>query len=598
MPSITNVAAYRFAALRDLKPLRARLLDRCLQRGLKGTILLSVEGINLVIAGARVEVDGLFGELRTIPGLEDLEGKFSESDELPFRRMIVRIKKEIIAFGQGIDPVAHPTRTLSPTDLKRWLDEGRDVVLLDTRNRYEVKLGTFRPAMTLPIDHFRDFPEAVRGLSPELKKRTIVTFCTGGIRCEKAGPFLEREGFEDVYQLEGGILRYFEHCGGHHFDGECFVFDHRVGLDAALRETDSAQCFACQTPLSSSELADPRYVEGRSCTYCYLTDVEQRVRSITMRQERIRRATTPLPGSVPYESRRPVNVPASFDGFTLSNFLEGLLRHVPPQGWVILFEHGRLLGPDMRPVGHEHRVSAGERYYLLERSTVEPSVNPDLRILHEDEAIIVVHKPAPLPMHPSGRFNRNTAQAILSEAYHPQKPRPGHRLDACTSGVAVFARNRHFAGLIQPQFERGEVEKLYLARIQGHPPEDHFRSTTPIVAAAGPLGLRRLDPIEGLPAETHFDVLERSEDGTALLSVVPVTGRTNQIRLHLWERGWPIQGDPLYLPGGRVAGAHSEGDFPLMLLSRRLTFTHPLTRLRVTFEAELPEWAANALAIS
>lgn len=250
MPTITNVAAYKFVTLGDLKPLRTKLVGLCLSWNLKGTILLSREGINLFVAGARNEVDSLLAELRGIAGLADLDVKFSESDYQPFHRMLVKIKKEIIAFGEGIDPALHPSRKLSCLELKRWLDEGQDVVLLDTRNDYEVKLGTFRNALTVPLDHFRNFPAVARQLPPELKKQRVVTFCTGGIRCEKAGPFLEREGFEDVYQLEGGILRYFEECGGAYFDGECFVFDHRVGVDAALHETETVQCFACQAPLS------------------------------------------------------------------------------------------------------------------------------------------------------------------------------------------------------------------------------------------------------------------------------------------------------------------------------------------------------------
>jgi len=152
----------------------------------------------------------------------------------------VKIKREIIAFGvDGIDPARRPSRSLAPQTLKAWLDAGKPVTLLDTRNNYEVELGTFRGAVRAGIDRFRDFPSAVPRLPPALKDHPVVLFCTGGIRCEKAGPFLEREGFRHVFQLEGGILSYFEHCGGAHFDGECFVFDERVGLDRSLRERHS-----------------------------------------------------------------------------------------------------------------------------------------------------------------------------------------------------------------------------------------------------------------------------------------------------------------------------------------------------------------------
>src|SRR5262249_22882947 len=160
-------------------------------------------------------VDSLLAELRALPGLADFNPKFSSSEEPPFNRMLVRIKKEIIAFGvPEIEPAKRTVPKLAPRELKRWLDEGRPVTLLDTRNDYEVRMGTFKNAVSLGLDHFRSFPTAVGGLPPELKQKPIVMFCTGGIRCEKAGPYMEREGFEQVFQLEGGILKYFEECGG------------------------------------------------------------------------------------------------------------------------------------------------------------------------------------------------------------------------------------------------------------------------------------------------------------------------------------------------------------------------------------------------
>jgi UPF0176 protein len=184
--------------------------------------------------------------------------------------MLVKIKKEIIAFGiSGIDPADRPAPRLSPGELKQWLDEGRSFTLMDVRNTYEIKLGTFRGARTLGLEHFREFPAAVNSLPNKLKNEPVVTFCTGGIRCEKAAPLLEQAGFTEVYQLDGGILRYFEECGGAHFEGDCFVFDKRVAIDASLRETDAALCFVCQTPLTLAEQEDDRYVESVSCPHCH-----------------------------------------------------------------------------------------------------------------------------------------------------------------------------------------------------------------------------------------------------------------------------------------------------------------------------------------
>ena len=208
---------------------------------LRGTILLSTEGINVFVAGTRENVNALLGTLRGIPGLADLAPKESLSAEQPFGRMLVKIKKEIIAFGvAGVDPARRPTPKISARTLKQWLDEGRPITLLDTRNDYEVQRGTFRGAVTPPLRRFRDFPAAVRNLSEEMKDRPVVAFCTGGIRCEKAGPYLEMVGFKDVHQLDGGILKYFEECGGAHYDGQCFVFDQREALDNELRAVDPA----------------------------------------------------------------------------------------------------------------------------------------------------------------------------------------------------------------------------------------------------------------------------------------------------------------------------------------------------------------------
>jgi len=269
MPVFINLSAYKFTPLENLPTLRLQLLDLARGRDLKGTILLSSEGINLFVAGRRADVDVLVTELRNVPGLADLAPKESEGDEQPFNRMLVKIKKEIIAFGvEGIDPARRPATKLPPRMLKQWLDEGRAITLLDTRNDYEIRLGTFRGALPAGIKNFRDFPNAVRRLRPELKDKPIVMFCTGGIRCEKAGPFMQREGF-NVFQLDGGILKYFEECGGAHYDGECFVFDKRVGVDPALKETDSVLCFACQMPLTAEEQRHPHYVPDVSCPHCF-----------------------------------------------------------------------------------------------------------------------------------------------------------------------------------------------------------------------------------------------------------------------------------------------------------------------------------------
>jgi UPF0176 protein len=240
--TILNIAAYRFVPLDDLAHLRAALKARGLELGLKGTILVAAEGINLFLAGAAADVEAFLETLLADARFSSIAVKRSWSAQQPFRRLLVKIKREIVSMRRPeIDPRATPAPRLAPRELKRWLDEGREVVLLDTRNQFEVDLGSFKNTLALGLKSFSDFPRATPALAQALKDRPIVTFCTGGIRCEKAAPWLISQGFREVYQLDGGILNYFEQCGGAHFRGACFVFDARAALDAGLRESGSAQ---------------------------------------------------------------------------------------------------------------------------------------------------------------------------------------------------------------------------------------------------------------------------------------------------------------------------------------------------------------------
>ena len=234
--SVINLAGYKFVALDELHELKASLERRCHDLGLRGTILLSFEGINMVLAGSESATTDFRNFVHADPRLADLRFKRSESTFQPFDRMLIKIKKEIITSGvPGIDPAKQRAPALAPAELKRWLDEGRDVVLLDTRNAFEVEAGTFENALDLRLGAFGEFAAAADRLDPQLKDKTVVTFCTGGIRCEKAAPLLIGKGFRDVYQLDGGILQYFEQCGAAHFKGRCFVFDQRIALDGNLQ---------------------------------------------------------------------------------------------------------------------------------------------------------------------------------------------------------------------------------------------------------------------------------------------------------------------------------------------------------------------------
>lgn len=232
--SIANLAAYKFVAIGNRDELRASLLARCRDLALKGTILLAPEGINLFLAGGKQALDDFLGSLTADARFSGIEAKWSWSDFVPFQRLRIKLKEEIVTLRvAGIDPAAQPAPLLTATELKRWYDEGRDFVILDTRNEWEYSAGSFANAINPHLQNFSEFPRLGEKLGA-LKDRVVVTYCTGGIRCEKAAPLLLAQGFREVYQLQGGILRYFEECGGEHWRGNCVVFDERGALDPGL----------------------------------------------------------------------------------------------------------------------------------------------------------------------------------------------------------------------------------------------------------------------------------------------------------------------------------------------------------------------------
>ncbi|MFZ0107510.1 MAG: sulfurtransferase [Thiobacillus sp.] len=238
---VVNISCYKFITLSDREALKAALAQRCQALDLKGTILLAPEGINVFLAGSREAIDEMVAWLRADPRFADLQPKESLSASAPFRKLRVRLKKEIITMKM---PLIRPEEGRAPSvaaaTLKQWLDrgcddEGRPVVMLDTRNDYEVEAGTFEAAVDFDIGSFSEFPPQLARHRDEFAGKTVVSFCTGGIRCEKAAIHMQAVGIERAYQLEGGILKYFEEVGGAHYRGDCFVFDQREALSADLQ---------------------------------------------------------------------------------------------------------------------------------------------------------------------------------------------------------------------------------------------------------------------------------------------------------------------------------------------------------------------------
>ena len=267
--SVVNIAGYKFEPLVDPIDLVSLYQKKCDELELKGTMLISKNGINFSLAGTQQATDTIIAFLEEDNRFLNIPLKVTYSETQPFRRMKVRLKKEIISLGRkDINPRELTGERISPQDLKNLLDNKEDVLVLDTRNEYETRVGKFENAIDLNLDTFKDFPKAIESLPDEYKDKQIVMYCTGGIRCEKASAVMMKAGFADVKQLEGGVLDYFKETGGAYWEGDCFVFDERVALDTKLNETDYIYCYICREPLSAEEKSSPDFKINEHCPYC------------------------------------------------------------------------------------------------------------------------------------------------------------------------------------------------------------------------------------------------------------------------------------------------------------------------------------------
>jgi len=282
-------ALYHFVTLDNHVALQAPLLALMQAQGVKGTLLLAQEGINGTIAGSRAGIDAVLAWLRSDPRLAGLDTKESCDNSVPFYRSKVKLKKEIVTMGvDGIDPLRKAGTHVEPKDWNALISDP-DVLLVDTRNDYEVAIGTFKGALNPHTESFRDFPAYVKQHLDPARHRKIAMFCTGGIRCEKSTAYLKEQGFEEVYHLKGGILKYLEDVPREQslWEGECFVFDNRVAVNHALAKGAYDQCHACRLPITAADKQSPHYEKGVSCPHCHGSHSPEQLRNLRERQHQV-----------------------------------------------------------------------------------------------------------------------------------------------------------------------------------------------------------------------------------------------------------------------------------------------------------------------
>jgi len=289
MSRIVVAAFYHFVSLDNYADLRQPLLNQMLKNNIKGSLLLAREGINGTVAGTQPSIDRLLAWIRTDPRLQNIRCKFSYDEEMPFYRSRVKLKKEIVTMGiEDIDPNRSVGTQVKPSDWNALISDP-EITLVDTRNTYESAIGSFKNAIKANTESFREFPQYVRDKLDPITHRKIAMFCTGGIRCEKSTAYLKQLGFDEVYHLQGGILKYLEEVPESEslWQGECFVFDNRVSVDHALEKGSYDQCHACRLPITETDKQSRKYQQGVSCPACYDRNTDSQRKRFAEREKQV-----------------------------------------------------------------------------------------------------------------------------------------------------------------------------------------------------------------------------------------------------------------------------------------------------------------------
>ncbi|MCW8092236.1 oxygen-dependent tRNA uridine(34) hydroxylase TrhO [Alteromonas sp. ASW11-130] len=289
MSTFVVCAMYKFVALNDYQQLREPLVNAMEANGIKGTLLLAAEGINGTVSGSREGVDNLLAYLNSDERINPISYKESFHEIQPFYRTKVKLKKEIVTMGvEGIDPRRTVGTYVKSTDWNDLISDP-EVTVIDTRNDYEIEIGTFKNAINPNTGTFREFPDYVKSNLDPVKNKKVAMFCTGGIRCEKSTAYLKEQGFEEVYHLEGGILQYLEDVPQEEslWEGDCFVFDNRVAVNHQLEKSDYDQCYACRLPITQADRQSEKYEAGVSCPHCYGTHSEEQLARFREREKQV-----------------------------------------------------------------------------------------------------------------------------------------------------------------------------------------------------------------------------------------------------------------------------------------------------------------------